>query len=106
MDSREDAVVSVVHHPAGINAGCARCRTIISSGTFAIGVQVGNHNYLVGHNPPKQCCGEEKKVPLLYDDEVLAAFGAQGIMDTLGRDGSTTNLRLYEVAQFISTAAH
>ncbi len=103
---REDAKVTVLHHPPGIQAGCAKCRTILNSGTFAVRVQVGNHDYLVGNNPPKMCCGEEKKVPLLFNNEPLAAFAAQGIVDILNRDGDTSGLRLLEVAQFISTAKH
>lgn len=103
---KEDVSITVAHHPPGISVACAKCRKIIAVGYFAIGVDIGGHHYLAGQNPPMTCCGEEKKVPLLYDNEPLAAFAAQGVIDTLNRDGDTSNLRLLEMAQFISTAVH
>jgi len=103
---KEDATVKVVHHPAGIKAGCAKCRDIIASGQYAVEVDVGNHRYLVGANPPMICCNEEKKVPLLYSEESHATEEAREVIGILNRDGNTSNLRLLEMAQFISTAAH
>lgn len=102
----DEATVNVLHHPAGISAGCAKCRTIIAKGQFAVGVKIGEYRYVAGNNPPKTCCGEEKKVPLLFDNEPLAALAAQGVVETLKKDGNTSNLRLLQLAQFVSTAAH
>lgn len=103
---KEDATVTVAYHQPGISAGCAKCRTIIAKGQYAIRVDVGNHHYLVDHYPPKMCCGDEKKVPLLFNDEQQAVREAEKVIEILNRDGDTSNLRFLEMAQFISTAAH
>jgi hypothetical protein len=103
---KEDATVTVAHHPAGIMAGCAKCRCVIASGKYAIQIAVANHRYLVGPNPPVTCCGEEKKVPLLYDEESSAVRTAIELTDALNRNGDTSNLRLLEMAQIVSTALH
>jgi hypothetical protein len=103
---KENVTVSVVDHPLGITAGCVKCRTVLKSGRFAIGVLIDPHKYLVGENPPIMCCGEEKKVPLLFNDLGEADAARMRTMQTLDADGTTANLRLLEAAVFTSDAKH
>ena len=104
--NKENVTVAVVDHPPGITAGCAKCRTVLKSGRFAIGVLIDPHKYLVGENPPSMCCGEEKKVPLLFNDEAAAEEAKKQTMQTLDADGTTANLRLLEAAVFTSDTVH
>lgn len=104
--NKENVTVAVIDHPRGITAGCAKCRTVLKSGRFAVGVLIDPHKYLVGENPPIMCCGEKKKVPLLFNDEAAAEEAKKQTMLRLDADGTTANLQLLEAAVFISNVVH
>jgi hypothetical protein len=102
----EKAEVALVDHAPGITTGCKECQKPILQGRYAVGVTIGNHKYLVGHNPPLTCCGQEKLVPLLFSDEPAAEEALKATVATMAKDGNTSGLRLLEAARFISTAKH
>ena len=106
MSERETYNLVLMNHPPGITSGCATCRTILRSGTWVVGLKIGNHNYLVGANPPITCCGEEKQVIEAFDSEDQARALSQEVQMILDEDGSTENLVLYQAHRIISTARH
>ena len=107
VSGKESCRVVYFEHPPGIMSGCAKCRTILRQGTWAVGVIVSEtRKYLVGVNPPIECCGEEKKVVDVRNNEDEAKALAAVISAQLNRDGTTANLRLYEAYQTLSDAMH
>lgn len=106
MENPETATVTVVYHHAGFIAGCKKCGQVLNRGTFTIGVEIGNHKYFVGCNPPITHCDEEKMVPILFSDETSAEQAKRETIDTLKKDGNTNNLQLLEMAVFTSKTVH
>lgn len=103
---KETVEVKVLFHEAGIHAGCILCQEIIASGLYAVEVLVGDHRYLVGEDPPINHCGEEKKVPRLFDSEEEAQSAARQVIEVLNQERDTSSLRLFEAAPFVSVATH
>lgn len=104
--TKEKAEVRWFNVPAGIVCGCARCRTVLRTGSWAVGVIVGTHKYLIGVTPPVMCCGEEKKVFQCFDTEEEAEAFAGRVIEQLNREGTTANLKLYEAHPAVSAAIH
>ena len=91
------AVVSI-EHAAGYAFGCKRCQKIHFTGTWVVGLTVGEHKFLVGKNPPVQCCGEEKQFLEVFDAESEADTLRDTIAKHLAERGSTEGLVLYAFA--------
>lgn len=106
MDIKEIARAALVEHPPGIIASCGKCRTVLKSGRFAVAVLIDPYRYFVGEKPRFVCCGEEKKIPLLFDDEKSAEQAVRQTMQTLDADGTTANLKLIVVAILTSDTVH
>jgi cytidine deaminase len=107
MAEKESCRVVYFEHPEGIESGCAKCRQILRDGSWAVGLIVSEkHKYFVGVNPPVMCCGEEKKVIETYHTEDEAKALMARVIEQLNRDGTTKNLKLYEVHPVVSTAVN
>ena len=106
MAEKEECKVVWFEHPPGINSGCAKCRKILRTGTWAVGLLIGQHKYIVGSNPPVVCCDEEKKVIETFDTEPEAEALAKRVIDQLNREGTTENLVLYEAFPGVSDSMH
>jgi hypothetical protein len=104
MVEKESCRVVYFEHPAGITCGCAKCRTVLSQGTWAVGVIVSEkYKYIVGCNPPPECCGEVKTLVIdacATESEALAL--SDRVTEQLNREGTTANLNLLEMHQSIS----
>lgn len=65
-----DCTVQIVEHPHGIQQGCKKCRTVLLTGNFAIGLTLKEgettKKYLLG-GPPQEHCGEMKAFFLVFD---------------------------------------
>lgn len=97
IDTKTTKVVSV-NNPEKYYFGCRACRTILASGTWVVGVMIGQRRFLVGKNPPVRCCGEEKKVCEVFDDEAAADALRDNIIRHLAEKKSTEGLMLFEAA--------
>lgn len=106
MTEKEPYELVLVNHPAGINNGCAKCREILSSGTWAVGLKIGTHRYAVGKNPARTHCGEEKKEIDVFDTEEPARALLERVREQLNREGTTVNLKLYEFHPSVSDSLH
>lgn len=94
---KETYELVLVNHAAGIVSGCKVCRQILRRGTWAVGVKIGDHHYVVGENPKRECCGEEKNVIQAFDSQAEADALAEDVREQLNREGTTENLALHEL---------
>lgn len=106
MSEKEQCKVVYFEHPPGITSGCAKCRKVLRQGTWTTGIIVGEHRYLLGAQPPVECCGEQKKVIVAFDTEAEAAQLAERTIAHINAEGSTAGLTLYETAIVISEKKH
>ncbi|MES2931656.1 MAG: hypothetical protein V4682_03070 [Patescibacteria group bacterium] len=106
MSEKESYELVLVNHTAGITSGCAKCRAVLRSGTWVVGLKIGAINYVVGANPPVTCCGEEKQVLEAFDSEEEARVLSREVQMILNEQGSTENLILYQAVRMISEATH
>ncbi len=90
--------VATVNNPKKYHFGCIKCRKIHASGTWVVGVLIGERRFLVGKDPPVRCCGEEKKICEVFDDEAPAAALRDRIIEHLLEKKTTEGLMLYETA--------
>jgi len=102
----EDCTLVLIHHPAGIQNGCATCRNVFSEGVWAVGLKVGRHKYVVGEDPKPLCCGDEKKAMAVFTSEKAALELRDLIAEKLYRDGTTENVYLLEPHRMISDSIH
>ncbi len=97
IDPKATKVVTV-NNPEKYYFGCRKCRKVHASGTWVVGVLIGQRRFLVGKNPPVMCCDEEKKICEVFDDEAPAAALRDSIIKQLLEKKSTEGLMLYETA--------
>ena len=60
--------IYVVVIPDGSGVACPECNEILGKGKYAIGIMANERKYFVEHDPSIQCCGEDRSVPLFFDD--------------------------------------
>ena len=90
MAEKKEMLFGVVAPPQGIVSGCKHCHKIVARGVAMIEVQVVGDSrlYSLGSEKKFFCCGEEKKVPELFDSADAAEQMIQTIEQGLREDGS------------------
>lgn len=92
--------VLIVHHPPGIIQGCKKCRVVLSTGKYAIGLKIKDRgrefSYFLGEDPPRVCCGEEKILIRTFESEEAAKIPAGEVRRHLAEKESTEGLRLLD----------
>jgi hypothetical protein len=96
MTKREDVVVEPEYYLKGIKIVCPDCRRVLSKGYWTVCVKTWSDRYWVGHFPPIECCGKERKVAALLDTEAAANQAVDITNRMLVRDGDTSRLRLVQ----------
>jgi hypothetical protein len=96
MAQRKDVVVSPEYYVRGIEVFCPDCRRVLAKGHWTVCVKTWSDRHWVGHFPPIECCGRERKVPALLDTEDAAGKAADMTSRMLVRDGDTSHLRLVQ----------
>jgi hypothetical protein len=95
MFKREDVIVEPEYYlRGGIEVFCPDCRRVLSKGHWTVCVKTWSDRYWVGHFPPIECCGKERKVAALFDTEDAANKAVDITNRMLVRDGDTSCLRL------------
>ena len=97
MESEDSGVVIVLvidSRPAGVISRCRECKTTLRQGKFTIGLIIGNEEYLVAEDSSIACCGQDKFLPLHFDDEDEAEQARDKIIETLRADGHMGGLSL------------
>lgn len=93
------AIVWVLHHKTGFLQGCRKCRQVLSTGTFALGIEVEirgkKKKYLIGEDPSRSCCGEEKKLIRTFATEEEANVAQAEVVSGLDQMKSTDGLCLF-----------
>jgi len=102
----EDCTLVLVNHGPGIQGGCALCLKILSTGTWAVGVKVAGHKYLVGQNPKPTCCGEEKSLVAAFGTQREAESLRDDVFEYLNNQGTTEGLVLLEPHVQVSQSIH
>ncbi len=106
MAKKEACELVLVNHPPGIASGCAICKRILKTGTWSVGLKIGNHRYAVGCSPSILCCGEEKRVIEVFDSKEEAKILLDSIREQLNHEGTTEGLTLYEFHPSVSDKQH
>lgn len=90
MAEKKEMLFGVVAPPQGIVSGCKHCHKVVAQGAAMIEVQVVGESglYSLGSEKKFFCCGEEKKVPELFDSAQAAELMIQTIERGLKEDGS------------------
>ena len=96
MFKREDVVVEPEYYLRRIEVFCPDCRRVLSKGHWTVCVKTRSGRYWVGHFPPMECCGKERKVAALFDTEDAASKAVDITNRMLVRDGDTSCLRLVQ----------
>ena len=94
MNKRWDVAVKPEYYPRGIEVFCPECRHVLSNGRWTICVMTSSERHWVGHFPPINCCGKERKVAALFDTEDAANKAVDLTNQMISRDGDTSGLRL------------
>lgn len=96
MLEKKEMLFGVVAPPQGIVSGCKHCHKIVARGVATIEVQVVGDSrlYSLGSEKKFFCCGEEKRVPELFDSADAAEHMIQTIEKGLRDDGSVAVILL------------
>ena len=96
MSEKKEMLFGVVAPPQGIVSGCKHCQKVVARGAAMIEVQViGDQKlYSLGSEKKFFCCGEEKKVPELFDSADAAEQMIQTIEKGLRDDESVAVILL------------
>jgi hypothetical protein len=106
MAERKDVVVAPEYYDRGIEFFCPDCHRILAKGHWTICVKTWSNRHWVGHFPPIECCGKERKVAALLESEDAANKAANMTNRILVRDGDTSHLRLIQAKLEVPPSKH